>query len=87
MIVSSVKNLAAAIKGERLKRGWTQAQLAEGAGTSRAWVVAVEKGKASAEVGAVLKTLAALQLRVDISPSTGPVHGEVDLDDILGEPR
>lgn len=77
--------LGAAIKGRRLDLGWTQARLAERAGTSRAWIVAVEKGKATAEVGAVLRTLTALGLRVDVDTSTEPLHGDVDLDNLLGD--
>ena len=51
--------------------GWSQEELAHQIGASRHWVLAVEKGKASAEVGLVLKALAALHLQVDLLAAGG----------------
>jgi len=84
MEVRSVRDLGAAIKGARQHRGFTQAQLAARAGVTRQWIIAVEKGKSTAEVGGVLRTLAALGLVADIIEGT-PRRGVVDLDSLVGD--
>lgn len=66
----------------RRHRGLTQAALAKAIGTSQAWISEVEKGKDSAHIGKVFRTLSYLgvRLRVDagrwlgsqvIMPETG----------------
>lgn len=83
MRVQTVRQLGAAVRGNRLGRGWSQADLAQRAQVSRQWIVAIEGGKATAEIAPVLRTLAALGLMVDIiaAPTS---HGDVDLDELLG---
>lgn len=83
MRVRTVRDLAAAIKGGRLKRGWTQDDLARRAGVSRQWVVNVEKGKSTAEVGSVLRALGALDLTIDLVEGVPVPRGPIDLDDLL----
>lgn len=76
-----------------MRRGMTQAQLAERAGVSRQWIVQFEKGKTHAELIAFLRVLEALEVeltaasprdvRADAAPARRP---EVpDLDDLLWE--
>ena len=84
MFVRTVLDLAAAIKGGRRKRGWTQGDLARRAGVSRQWVVNVEKGKPTAEVGSVLRALTALGLTIDLVEGAPVPTGPVNLDDLLG---
>lgn len=48
-------------RAERLARGWTQAQLAERAGVSKATVSNVERGVPSLTAPAVRRILAALR--------------------------
>lgn len=83
MQVRTVRDVGAAIKGGRLKRGWTQGDLAHRAGVSRQWLINVEKGKATAEVGSVLRALAALGLTIDLVEGVPVPRGAVDLDSLL----
>jgi len=55
----------------RLDLGLSQATLATRANVSRKWISAFERGKASAELPLVLRLLAALELRLDLTPA-GP---------------
>lgn len=81
--VRSVRDLGAAIKGARQRRGLTQAELAARAGVSRQWVISVERGKSTAEVGAVLRTFAALGLVADLVDAP-PMRSAIDLDSLVG---
>jgi HTH-type transcriptional regulator / antitoxin HipB len=60
-------DLAALIRERRRELKLSQAELARLVGTSRQWVVGVEKGRPKAEVGLVLRALNALGLRLDVS--------------------
>jgi HTH-type transcriptional regulator / antitoxin HipB len=80
----TTRDLGAIIRGRRRLLGWTQAQLAEAIGATRAWVVAIEHGKASAEIGLAIRALVALGMVIDIVPITES-HGSIDLDELLGE--
>ena len=57
------------IRRVRRSRGMTQQQLARAAAVGRQWIVEIEAGKPRAELGRVLRTLAALDLSLTI-------HGE-----------
>ena len=57
------------IRQARQSRGMTQQQLARAALVGRQWVVEIEAGKPRAELGMVLRTLAALDLSLTM-------HGE-----------
>ena len=57
------------IRQARRSRGMTQQQLARAALVGRQWVVEIEAGKPRAELGMVLRTLAALDLSLTM-------HGE-----------
>ena len=57
------------IRQTRRSRGMTQQQLARAAAVGRQWIVEIEAGKPRAELGRMLQTLAALDLRLTI-------HGE-----------
>lgn len=83
VITPSARDLGRAIRQRRRARGWSQSRLAEQARVSRQWVVAMEGGKATAELGSVLRTLAALDLAIDLVDAP-PLHGDVDLDTLLG---
>jgi y4mF family transcriptional regulator len=82
--VRTARDLGAAVRHRRREMGWTQARLAEAVGSTRAWVIGLEQGKAGAELGLVLRALTALGLVADVVPA--PVaHGGVDLDELLGD--
>ena len=68
MRIQTAAELGAAIRNRRLDSGLTQAALADKAGVSRKWLVEVEAGKDSAEVGRVLDVLWAVGLRTDLAP-------------------
>ena len=55
-----------AVRGARLKQGWTQAQLAEHAGVGRDWLVRLEQGHPRLELAKVLDTFTALGLTLSI---------------------
>lgn len=84
MIVRSARDLAAAIRDARLRQGWTQAQLADRIGASRQWVIALERGKPSAELGTALRAISALGLVADLVPAPTQ-RPAVDLDRLLGD--
>ena len=74
-------DLGALIRDRRKKLRLDQASLAKKAGTSRQWIVAVERGKARAEIGLILRTLAALGLSltaVENMPAVRKDHAKAD---------
>jgi HTH-type transcriptional regulator / antitoxin HipB len=89
MDVGSLRDLAALTRGRRLELGLSQAELAARAHVSRQWVSAFESGKATAEVGLVIRLLDALALRMTVTEPgvSGPARGPspVDLDALLDE--
>ena len=60
------------MRDQRLELGLSQATLAKRIGVARAWVIRVERGNAGAELGLVLKALAALGLDLDIRTTAAP---------------
>jgi HTH-type transcriptional regulator/antitoxin HipB len=68
MRVRNPKELGLLLRQGREDRGWTQEELASRAGVTRQWVIGIEGGKPKAEVGLVLRAIAALDLTVDILP-------------------
>ena len=71
--VNSPKALAAALSQRRADLDMTQAEVAYAAGVSRQWLVAVEQGKSTAEIGRVLRVVRVLGLDVGLTirpPST-----------------
>jgi HTH-type transcriptional regulator/antitoxin HipB len=49
-----------------------QASLAKAVGTSRKWLIEVEKGKSTAQIGLILRTLRALRISLsDSQQATG----------------
>lgn len=86
MICRTARDLGATVRDARLRRGWTQAQLADRIGASRQWVIALEHGKPTAELGTALRAVAALGLVADlIDAPTGDIR--IDLDRLLGDTR
>jgi HTH-type transcriptional regulator/antitoxin HipB len=91
MRVSSIHDLAAAVRGRRLDLGLSQAELAARTGVSRDWVNYFEAGKPTVELILVLRVLEALDLTLDVSAATGELAsreaGSTDLDVLLDEYR
>ncbi len=86
MIVRSARDLGAAVRDARLQHRWTQAELADRINVSRQWVVALERGKATAELGSALRAVAALGMVADLVDAPTTDSG-IDLDLLLGRDR
>jgi len=66
MIVNTSADLGAAIRARRRQLKLGQGDLAGKVGVQRQWVVKIESGKSTAEVGLVLRALAALGLELEV---------------------
>jgi HTH-type transcriptional regulator/antitoxin HipB len=69
MQIRSPLDLGLAIRQQRRRLGLNQADLAKRVGVGRQWIVAMEQGKTGAELGLVLRTLAALDLALAVNGS------------------
>lgn len=94
MLLRTPIDLGCAIRDRRRRLKLDQASLAARVGVSRKWIVDVEKGKAGAAIGLVLRTLDALDLRLAIeigqaSPADAraAVVPTVDIDKVLDRTR
>lgn len=97
MQVRTPKALGALIRARRRELKLDQASLAVRVGVTRQWLIAVEKGKPTAELGLVLRTLAALGLSLDVSVEgsarkhpPAPEHPslpQIDIDRIVSASR
>jgi HTH-type transcriptional regulator/antitoxin HipB len=67
MLIRTPSDLGALIREQRLKLGLDQLSLARKAGTSRRWLIEVEKGKSRSEIGLILRTLKALGAALTLS--------------------
>jgi y4mF family transcriptional regulator len=97
MLVSNPKDIGMLIRAKRSERSWTQGELARHVGTTQRWISEIENGKATAEIGMVLRTLSMLGIRLEVGdPSPENVHRDTmvyrdmptieDLDDIVDGP-
>lgn len=66
MHIRTPLDLGLVIRQQRRHLGLNQTDLASRVGVSRQWIVAIEHGKARAELGLVLRTLAALDLTLAV---------------------
>lgn len=66
MHIRTPLDLGLVIRQQRRHLGLNQTELASRVGVCRQWIVAIEKGKARAELGLVLRTLAALDLTLAV---------------------
>jgi HTH-type transcriptional regulator / antitoxin HipB len=73
MRITTVEELAGAVRRARKERGWTQAELASHSLVSRDLVNRLERGSGRVEVAKVLDILAALGLLTVIEPRRAPV--------------
>lgn len=72
-MLSTVRDLGAAVRRARRAAGLSQQALADRAGVSRQWLSRLESGKGpAAEMGKVLDVLAALGLAVDLVAAPRP---------------
>jgi len=87
MFVTSVSELGALVRSERKRRNWTQQKFAQQVGVKSLWISQFERGKPTAQVGLVLRTLKTLDITLqvgNVSSDKGqsdPV--DIDLDSIV----
>lgn len=82
MRLTSARDLGLYVRDRRRDLGMTQAHLAETAGVSRRWLLGLENGKPTTQIGLVFRTLEALDLLIEVRPDV-PTPGAVDLDELL----
>lgn len=87
MTVKSIRDIAATARGRRSTLGLSQAEVASRARVSRQWVSEFEAGKSTAEMGLVLRLLAALDLELHVEEPASSLSDRVDLDALLDEYR
>ncbi|HET7215395.1 MAG TPA: helix-turn-helix domain-containing protein [Terriglobia bacterium] len=97
MRVRTPSELGALIRDYRMRRKLDQKSLAAAVGVSRQWIVEIEKGKARAPLGLVLRTLGALGIVLDARQETPNSPGDkdkshaadacVDIDSIVARAR
>jgi len=92
MIVRTPADLGLLIRTRRRELGLDQQTLAARVGVSRLWIIEFERGKPRAEIGLVLRTLAALDLQVDVAVADHPgatsgVPASPDIDAIVEAAR
>ena len=93
MRLRTALDLGLTIRDHRRHRGLSQQVLAERIGVSRQWVVEVEGGKERAEVGLVMRALAALDAELSVSLPGVLSHPlaarlpKIDLDAIIARPE
>jgi HTH-type transcriptional regulator / antitoxin HipB len=83
-------DLGSIIRDRRKKLGLGQADLAERIGVNRKWVIGIERGRARAELGLVLRAVDALGLRLSASADSGrrsPSLPSINIDDIVSSAR
>lgn len=84
MIIRTALELGHLIRDRRRAAHMTQEQLAKRIGASRQWVVGIERGKPTAAVSLVLRTLNALGVRLDARPQDAPRdRTSIDLNAII----
>ncbi len=85
--IRSIRDLATAVRGRRLDLGLSQSALAERAHVSRQWIVELEAGKSTAEIGLVLRLLDALGFSLSLDEPGEAGKPAVDLDALLDDHR
>lgn len=89
MLIRTPKEIGHLVRDRRKARGWTQDALAQRLGVSRLWVVQLEQGKSTAQIGLVMRALNELDvpIQVDITPNStatrATASGGIDLDSII----
>jgi len=91
MRVRTPIDIGAAIRDRRQALQLDQKALAERIGVSRQWVTQVERGKANAQLGLVLRALEALGIPLSIADADLGAHARqtatVDIDQIIDQAR
>jgi HTH-type transcriptional regulator/antitoxin HipB len=84
VFVTSARDIGDVVRERRQQLQLSQAQLAELAGVSRRWLLALETGKPTAQLDLVFRTIHALGLILDAAPEPA---ADIDLDAIVAAHR
>lgn len=91
MNVDSIRDLAVTLRGQRIERGLTQAQLAERCGVSRKTINLIEAGRSMPSFDLLFRLIDSLDLTLSVTPRQAPQQVSdanlVDLDDVLKRQR
>ena len=91
MFLRTSTDIGHLVREQRKKRGWTQAIFAKRLSVSRLWVVQLEQGKETLQLGLVLRALNELEMPIQIhlSSPTRTTKPEslpsIDLDEVIRE--
>jgi HTH-type transcriptional regulator / antitoxin HipB len=87
MAIRTPRELGLIIRDRRHTLGLGQEELARRIGVSRQWVINIEKGKPTAEVGLILKALVTLGFTLDVHSEglarSKPEQGQADIDAVI----
>ena len=92
MQIKTANDLGALIRDRRRQLAWTQTELAKRVGVSRIWILQLEKGKPTAQLGLALRALKELGVGLDapvsaLAGSLAKGAEGVDLDGIINRTR
>lgn len=79
MLITTPRDIGAAIRERRKLLGLDQAELASRVGVSRQWLIQVENGKAGVAIGLLLRIMNALDLKFTLDTGRG-TNSESPLD-------
>lgn len=85
--MQTVNEIRLVALSKRHELGLSQDQVAALAGVSRKWLSEFERGKATAELGLVLRLLNGLGLEIAVTEKRSSTSPAVDLDELLSEYR
>jgi len=88
MILRAPKEIGALIRDRRSKMHLSQHDLARKVRVSRAWIIALEQGKPTVQLGLVLQTLRELGIALHVGvEASGRSDDGIDIDAIVDSPR
>ena len=83
--IKTSSDIGALIRDQRSRLGLSQQDLANRVGVGRVWIVHLEQGKPTLQIGLVLRTLKELGLRLS-SPDSAPVSRPLTTKPKVGGP-
>ncbi len=70
MEIKTARDIGGLIRQCRTQLRWSQRDLADRVGVSRLWIIQLEKGKRTAQIGLVLRALQKLRITLDASTAS-----------------
>jgi HTH-type transcriptional regulator/antitoxin HipB len=78
MRIRTPKEIGALIRDRRRHMGLDQSTLAKRVGVSRQWIIDAEQGKTRAAVGLILRTLEALDVKLEVHDADDPAKSPTE---------